>query len=405
MKLIKLKSGHFLIPALVIACLFTANCRVAGQRPRTIPCPAIPTESPAPPATPACLNEALTSYDGLLLIVPHPDDEVLGFAGLMSEFIRLGKPVSIVIVTDGDGYCDACAFWKNIGTTTTMSEWAPCDEADLARFAEIRRGESAGAQKVLGGPAPVFWNYPDTGINAAWEALTSGKDVDVPLRRSDCSLEGVFGKGSALTATPQTLYNQIVDLIGRSSPGTLVGTTHPLDGHGDHRGLGSLVRKVNAGFAADDDPATAPRSVAFAVIHANTYRDGCHYDYWYPYPDAVDCQCLEPARMACYLADTSLLERMRNFRYRPEWSWRLPEDAPYLASIPGSREIAFCLSPALFRGEAAAKLLAVRKFVSQQGLLAENGTIPAGLAGFVDCAGYQLAFIKANEVFVLETNK
>jgi hypothetical protein len=212
-------------------------------------------------------------------------------------------------------------------------------------------------------------------------------------------------KGSALSATPQTLYDQIADVIGRSAPRALIGTTHPLDGHGDHSGLGSLIRKVNSGFAADDDPATAPRSVAFAVIHANSYRNGCHYDYWYPSPDAVDCQCLETARMACYLADTSLLARMRDFRYRPDWPWRLPTDAPYLASIPGSREIAFCLPPSLYRGDAAAKLLAVRKFVSQQGFLARSGTIPAGLQGFVDCPGYQLSFIRANEVFVLEANE
>jgi LmbE family N-acetylglucosaminyl deacetylase len=402
MKPVKFKTELALALILVFACLAIVNCRVATHPPRTLPCPTVPAVAPAPPAPPACLNEALTSYDELLLIVPHPDDEVLGFAGLMSEFIRLGKPVSIVIVTDGDGYCDACAFWKNIGSTTKMSEWAPCDEADLARFAEIRKEESTSAQRVLGGPVPVFWNYPDTGINSAWEAISSGKDVDVPLRRSDCSLEGVFGKGSAQTPSPQALYDQIAAAIGRTSPRALIGTTHPLDGHGDHRGLGSLIRKVNAGFAAADDPSTAPRSVAFALIHANSYRDACHYDYWYPNPDAVDCLCLEPARMACYLADTTLLEKMRNFRYRPEWAWRLPTDAPYLASIPGSREIAFCLPPTLYQGEAALKLLAVRKFVSQQGLLAKNGTIPAGLAGFVDCGGYQLAFIKANEVFVLE---
>ncbi len=405
MKPRKFKPGHFLVPVLVCACLVVVNCRTAGQLPKTTPCPEVPAAAPTPPAAPACLNEALTSYDGLLLIVPHPDDEVLGFAGLMSEFIRLGKPVSIVIVTDGDGYCDACAFWKNIGRSATMAEWAPCDEADLARFAAVRRDESAAAQKALGGPPPIFWNFPDTGINAAWEAISTGQGVEEPLRRSDCTLEGVFGKGSALPSTPQTLYGLLADAIGRSSPRTLVGTTHPLDGHGDHRGLGSLVRRVNAALAADDDPSTSPRGVAFALIHANSYRDGCHYDNWYPAPAAIDCQCLEPARMACYLADTSLLERMRDYRFRPEWAWRLPTDAPYVASIPGAREIAFCLPPPLFRGDAAGKLMAVRKFVSQQGLLAESGTIPAGLAGFVDCAGYQLAFIKANEVFVLEAGE
>jgi LmbE family N-acetylglucosaminyl deacetylase len=405
MKAMKLRAGLVLLLPLVFSCLAVVDCRGGGHVPRTLPCPAVPMEALAPPAGTACLNEALTAYDELLLIVPHPDDEVLGFAGLMTEFIRLGKPVSIVIVTDGDSYCDACAFWKNIGSSATKSDWLPCDEADLARFAAIRREESTGAQRLLGGPAPVFWNYPDTGINTAWEAIRSGKDVDEPLWRSACSPLGDLLKGSALGATPQTLYDQIADVIGRSAPRALIGTTHPLDGHGDHSGLGSLIRKVNAGFAEDDDPATAPRSVAFAVIHAHSYRDGCHYDYWYPSPDAVDCDCLDADRMACYLADTALLARMRDFRFRPEWPWHLPDDAPYVASIPGSREIAFCLPPALFRGENAAKLLAVGKFASQQGFLAESGTIPTGLQGFIDCAGYQMAFIKANEVFVLEANE
>jgi len=145
--------------------------------------------------------------------------------------------------------------------------------------------------------------------------------------------------------------------------------------------------------------------VAFAVIHANSNRDGRLNDCWYPYPDAPDCQCAEPGMLACYTADTDLLEKMREFRYRPEWRWQLPDDAPYVASIPNSKEISLCLPPSLYRGKSAVKLLAVRTFVSQQGFLAKNGGIPAGLEGFVDCSGYQLSFIKSNEVFVLETNK
>jgi LmbE family N-acetylglucosaminyl deacetylase len=323
----------------------------------------------------------------------------------MSEFIRLGKPVSIVVVTDGDGYCEACAFWKNIGDTRAMSEWSPCTEADLARFAAIRQEESLRAQKILGGPAPVFWNYPDTGIGAAWDAIRSGKDADAPLLRSDCSLAGGVGRASAIATTPATLYARLSAVIAGSSPGALVGTTHPLDGHGDHRGLGSLIRMVNAGLAADGDPATAPRSVAFAVIHANSYRDGRHSDCWYPCPDAVDSQCFDQGKLDCYAVDRGLLERMRQFRYHPEWPWPLPDDVPYAASIPNSTEVSFCLPSSLVQGEAAPKLLAVRAFVSQQGFLARSGEIPPGLEGLVDCLGYQLSFVRANEVFVLEDGK
>jgi LmbE family N-acetylglucosaminyl deacetylase len=402
MKLKTGNTGFVLIALIVLAGLSTVNCRVAVSPPQTIPCPAVPAVEPAPPAPRPCHNEALTCHDELLLIVPHPDDEVLGFAGLMSEFIRLGKPVSIVVVTDGDAYCEACAFWKNIGDTRAMSEWSPCTESDLAQFAAIRREESARAQKILGGPAPVFWSYPDTGIAAAWDAIRSGKDVDVPLLRSDCSRAGVFGMGSAIPATPGTLYSRLGEVIAKSSSRALIGTTHPLDGHGDHRGLGSLIRRVNSDFTADDDPATAPRSVAFAVIHANSVRAGRHSDCWYPYPDAVDSQCFVQGKWDCYAADKALLERLRRFRYHPEWPWPLPDDVPYVASIPNSTEVHFCLPPSLVQGEAAVKLQAVRAFVSQQGFLARSGEIPPGLEGLVDCLGYQLSFVRANEVFVLE---
>jgi LmbE family N-acetylglucosaminyl deacetylase len=402
MRLKNVNPVFVLVPLIAVACLFTVNCSVSGRSLKTLPCPTVPAAEPAPPAPQPCRNEALTSYDELLLIVPHPDDEVLGFAGLMSEFIRLGKPVSIVVVTDGDAYCEACAFWKNIGESRTMAEWLPCTEADLAQFAAIRWQESARAQKILGGPAPEFWNYPDTGIGAAWDAIRSGKDTDVPLQRFDCSLAGGGGKGSAIPATPKTLYSQLSGVIAKSSRRALIGTTHPLDGHGDHRGLGSLIRMVNAAFAADTDPATVPRSVAFALIHASSYRTGRHPDCWYPYPDAVDSQCFDQGKLDCYAVDKALLEMMREFRYHPQWPWPLPDDVPYVASIPDSTEVSFCLPPSLVQGQAALKLLAVRAFASQQGFLARNGEIPPGLAGLIDCLGYQLSFVRANEIFVLE---
>ncbi len=86
-------------------------------------CPVFPAAVPSAPTPVACNNAALTSYDELLIITPHPDDEVLGFAGLMLEFIRLNKPVHIVVVTVGDAYCDACSFWKNVGIEPSMKTW------------------------------------------------------------------------------------------------------------------------------------------------------------------------------------------------------------------------------------------------------------------------------------------
>ena len=80
----------------------------------------------------------------------------------------------------------------------------------------------------------------------------------------------------------------------------------------------------------------------------------------------------------------------------------MPQDAAYITSIPNAKEVPFCLPVSVYQGTNASKLLAVQKFISQQGFLAKSGSIPLGMAGMVDCNGYQMGFIRSNEMFVLE---
>src|SRR3954447_5808356 len=121
---------------IVCALVLLLSCRSAG--------------SGAAAAT-SCDNEALTRYPALLVLAPHPDDETLGFAGLIDAYLRAGKPVQVVVITDGDAYCDACRFWKSGSMNGAM-----CSAAELASFAEVRRSESAAAAKILGAPNPRF---------------------------------------------------------------------------------------------------------------------------------------------------------------------------------------------------------------------------------------------------------
>src|SRR5438552_1436633 len=95
--------------------LLAPSCRLA--RPRVA-------------AAASCDNEALTAYPALLVRAPHPDDETLGFAGLIDAYHRAGKPVSVAVITDGDAFCDACWFWKNGSVTGPM-----CTAAELSNFA------------------------------------------------------------------------------------------------------------------------------------------------------------------------------------------------------------------------------------------------------------------------------
>lgn len=346
------------------------------------------------PSPPSCDNDALTSFDALLVITPHPDDEVLGFAGLIDAYLERDKPVAVVVTTDGDAYCDACRFWKSASVRGPT-----CDAADLSNlattevdsFAEVRRGESRAALEIVGAPAPTFLGYPDTGLAAAWANYESG-DLDKPLRRSDFShcascetCEGGYGEGPETDLSAATLVDSISVRLRATPANTLVATTHWLDGHGDHAGLGRFVKTLN-------DELDLPRAIAFGVIHANTPKDSSHPDCWYPAPAALACPCADQDRAT---AEPNRIADLRRHRFRPELPAHLPDDVDYGA------ETQLCLPEAMWSGQAATKLAAVEAYRSQLGFLARHGAMPPELAGMMDCNGYLISFVRRTEAFFL----
>lgn len=69
----------------------------------------------------------------LLVLAPHPDDEILGCTGLMARSVQAGGTTRIVVVSDGH----------------------------LAADPVVRQFESRAALTHLGLPEPEFWSYPD----------------------------------------------------------------------------------------------------------------------------------------------------------------------------------------------------------------------------------------------------
>jgi LmbE family N-acetylglucosaminyl deacetylase len=356
-----------------------------------------PAPKLAAPPEPVCRNEALTAYDALLVLAPHPDDEVLAFGGLTAAYHALGKPVTVVVSTDGDAYCEACRLWKH-GTVRGPS----CDALDLSNFAtpevdsfgEVRRGESAAAQAALGTPPPLFLGYPDTGLAAAWRNLGAG-ELERPLRRSDFSrcadcetCTGGYGEGPETSLSAATLMATLRERLAAGPERTLVATTHWLDGHPDHAALGRFVRRLNAELSR-------PRAVAYGVIHAHTPKTTAHPDCWYPAPAALACPCA--GAEGCATADPTWVASLARHRFRPDWPAALPDDADY------GEESQLCLPAGLYRGESARKLLAVRSYGSQLGTRARSGRHRAGLSGMMDCNGYLTSFVRRTEAFVLET--
>jgi len=347
----------------------------------------------------SCDNDRLTDFNKLLILAPHPDDEVLGFAGLADAFINQGKEVETWIVTDGDGYCDACVLWNG-----GSMKGATCDALTLSNlatpevdsFAETRRLESSNAALALGRPAPGFLGYPDTGIAAAWSNLQAGNAQNA-LRRSDFSMctdcnscgEG-YGGGPETDLSAASLKQVLSRLLAETDKRTLIATTHPLDSHGDHGGLGKLVMEL----AREMEDL---RTIAYSVIHAHTSNGAAFPDCWYPQPAAAECPCYFEDRAD---ADPEWLLAQREQRLKPDWPQHLPGDADY------GEPLYLCLREELYGGAEPLKLAAINEYSSQMGTAGRHeGLLPDARSGLTDCNGYLLSFVRRNEVFVLRTTR
>lgn len=74
----------------------------------------------------------------ILVIVPHPDDEILGLGGIILQMLRLGGKVHLVYLTDGE----SCGSWpdrEEIKNRRTALSVEVCDrlgllETDVSRL-------------------------------------------------------------------------------------------------------------------------------------------------------------------------------------------------------------------------------------------------------------------------------
>ncbi len=79
----------------------------------------------------------------VLILAPHPDDEVFGCAGAIIQHIKQGNLVQVIIITDGS----AATNHSNADSRS--------------HYIENRQQESCQAAKILGYGVPQFWNLVD----------------------------------------------------------------------------------------------------------------------------------------------------------------------------------------------------------------------------------------------------
>ena len=96
----------------------------------------------------------LQNGDRLLVVVPHPDDDILSTAGTIQQALDMGLPVKVVFFTNGDYNETSFALYRKEITL---------DQTEALRLGETRREEALAAQGILGVTPEqvVFLGYPD----------------------------------------------------------------------------------------------------------------------------------------------------------------------------------------------------------------------------------------------------
>ncbi|WP_062153696.1 PIG-L deacetylase family protein [Beggiatoa leptomitoformis] len=79
----------------------------------------------------------------VLVLAPHPDDEVFGCGGAIMQHVAQGDKVWVIILTDGS------AATQHV------------DETAKLHYIQTRQTESRAAANILGYGEPLFWGIPD----------------------------------------------------------------------------------------------------------------------------------------------------------------------------------------------------------------------------------------------------
>jgi len=102
------------------------------------------------------------NYQNVLVLAPHPDDDVFGLGGTIKKMTTAGAKVTVAYFCDGSGGVpEGRREEEELGYRSRRDE----------KLIAIRKAEVEKAGKILGISELIFWGYPD-GKLAAGTSIT-----------------------------------------------------------------------------------------------------------------------------------------------------------------------------------------------------------------------------------------
>ncbi len=176
----------------------------------------------------------ITAADRIVVVAPHPDDEVIGAGGLIQQALAKGADVHVIYLTNGDHNQVAFKLY-------THSLFLRARQ--YLSFGERRRNEAIAATGMLGlkPDALVFLGYPDWGTLRIWRDYWGSSK---PFLSDATRVAAVPYKENFAYQhpyTPQSVTADLKALIRQLRP-TRIFVSHPCDTNPDHRAAANFVR-------------------------------------------------------------------------------------------------------------------------------------------------------------------
>jgi len=197
----------------------------------------------------------------LVVIAPHPDDELLAAGGLIQNVIANGGEVKVVIVTNGDGEFLSRLLNNPLSLPNAVN---------YIGFGENRQQETMQALDSLGidQNEVVFLGYPDGLINKLWESdWSSIPPMKASYTKTDSSpYQNTYNKQAAYRGSD--LFGDLLTIFEDFQPDIIL-LPHPEDTHLDHSAVSNFSRFAIAKLLASSN--RPPPMVLAYIVHYKSY--------------------------------------------------------------------------------------------------------------------------------------
>ena len=175
----------------------------------------------------------LFDEDRLLILAPHPDDDILCCGGILQEAVARKIPFRIVYFTYGDNYEWAFMAYKKHPVLEPKA---------LREMGLLRHDEAVAAQSLLGvsSGSLTFLGYPDFGTMKIWQSHWGAAP---PYKSMLTRVTAVPYPNARRPGTPyrgEEIVRDLKEILLEFHP-TKIFLSHSGDQHPDHRSLPLFV--------------------------------------------------------------------------------------------------------------------------------------------------------------------